>query len=114
MTEKLQQIKQTFDFGYCPIVFVCSKESENYAYLLNLWRMARDKTMMEYPEFTGHTWRIMDESQKKLVFSSDNYADANLFFWQKLEELSNKRWPSIQSAFYELTSEEVGELNTLF
>ena len=111
MTEKLELIKQTFDFGYCPIVFVCSKESENYAYLLNLWRLARDKTMMEYPEFTGHTWRILDESQKKLVFSSDNYADANLFFWKKLEELSKERWTEIESVFCELSSDEVGDLN---
>ena len=111
MTEKLQQIKQTFDFGYCPVVFICSKDSENYAFLLNLWRMARDKTIMEYPEFTGHTWRIMDDTKKKLVFSSDNYADSNLFFWKKLEELSKERWAEIESVFCELSSDEVGELN---
>ncbi len=111
MTEKLQKIKQTFDFGYCPVVFTCNKDTEKYAYLLNLWRMARDKTMMEYPEFTGHTWRILNENQKKLVFSSDNYADANLFFWRKLEELSGARWAEIASLFCELSSDEVGELN---
>ena len=112
MTEKLQKIKQTFDFGYCPIVFVCNKDSDNYAYFLNLWRQARDKTMMEYPEFTGHTWRIWEGNQKKLIFASDNYADANLFFWKQLEELSKERWPVIQSSFCELSSDEVGEINS--
>lgn len=112
MTEKLQKIKQTFDFGYCPVVFVCNKDSKKYAYLLNLWRQARDKTMIEYPEFTGHTWRIWDGDKKKLIFASDNYADANLFFWKQLEELSKERWAVIQSAFCELSSDEVGELNS--
>lgn len=63
MTEKLQQIKATLDFGYCPIVFACEKSSKDYAYLLNLWRIARDKTMIEYPEFTGHTWRIFNQNE---------------------------------------------------
>ena len=111
MTEKLQQIKATFDFGYCPIVFACDKSSKDYAYLLNLWRLARDKTMIEYPEFTGHTWRICNQDEKKLVFSSDNYADANLFFWQKLEELGKERWSEIKPLFFELTSNEVAELH---
>ena len=112
MTEKLRQIKQTFDFGYCPIVFVCNKDSEKYAYLLNLWRQARDKTMIEYPEFTGHTWRIWDGDKKKFIFASDNYADANLFFWRQLEELSKGQWKDIKSTFCELSSDEVGELNS--
>lgn len=105
-------VTDTYDFGYCPIVFVCNKTDEHYNQLVDLWKFAKDCTLRTYPEFMGHSWRIKNETERQLVFSSDNYGDANLFFWKTLKEKAGLNWNILKDYFQELSSEEVAEINS--
>ena len=106
MTEKLKQIKQIYDFDFCPVVFTVDLPE-----CKTVWLEAKKLTDYEYPDFTAHSWRLGENNKQILVYSLDNYHDAILCFWKNLEIAAGKKWKNYKQYFVELSSEEVSELN---
>ena len=104
-------IHNTYEFGYCPIVFInpkglqkhkyCTSEG-NYIlyqydlkafYMLKVWEQAKKNTDDKYFWWDHFDWYYNpDDYFKKMIhYKFSRYTEAKAFFWKELERIANSK-----------------------
>ena len=85
--DSLSQLSFSANISNKDVLVDLSVRNLKLDYAIQIWEIAQDLTKKEYYDYLGHEW-IKDESSiKKLIFTSKNRANAEIFFWEMLERV---------------------------
>lgn len=126
-------IHNTYDFGYCPIVFINPKglhKSKHKAsageyvlyqydlkayYMFKVWEQAKKNTDEKYFYWDKFLWYYNpDDYFKKMVhYNERRYPDAKAFFWKELERIANSQTIYVEETVSITPDERIIILNSL-
>jgi hypothetical protein len=114
-TLKCALIYSTYDFGYCPIVFInpygfrVAHSGDNILihhdlkaeYMLEVWKKAKENTDKKFFSWNEAKWYFNSEDYfKKLIFYKySNIEKAKKFFWAELKRSSNEGNLYVEESF---------------
>lgn len=126
-------IHNTYDFGYCPIVFINPKGliKQKYStsrgdyvlyqydlkayYMLKVWEAAKKNTDEKYFYWDHFKWYYNpDDYFKKMIYYDFNrYNEAKCFFWKELERIADSKQIYVEEAVSFTPEERLVILNSL-